>query len=317
MTKNLPNQILPSYDLYRQQLIKKGITFPLDDSTVTEYRSNHTIPAIPEKNGWPWTNLMTKEDYDNGVVWPRISVISPSFNQGMYLEETIRSVLGQNYPNLEYIVIDGGSNDRSPDIIRSYRPWLNYWQSEKDRGQSHAINTGFSLASGDIYCWINSDDYFLRGTLKKIALTFLSSKADFVYGNCYNLHHGKLSPVQVPVIFDRYLKIPGLAQPSVFWKKSIHQPIWEELDCTLDFELWMRMAAGVKRKYVPDFLSVARIHDNSKTHSIDKKQQLQWEKDHKKQWEVHGEVTNWNRLVFENNLIQRFFRMLPWMRKLF
>ena len=90
----------------------------------------------------------------DGSAWPRISIVTPSYNQGQFIEETIRSILLQGYPDLEYIIIDGGSTDQSVEIIRKYEPWLTYWVSEKDRGQSHAINKGFERASGEIRGYI-------------------------------------------------------------------------------------------------------------------------------------------------------------------
>src|SRR5262245_43472888 len=122
------------------------------------------LPPPPSaKTGWPWTEesrrLSNRTTEDRA--WPRISVVTPSFNQGKFIEETIRSILLQGYPNLEYIVIDGGSTDNSLEVIKRYSPWLSYWVSEKDRWQSHAINKGMSHATGDIVAWLNSDDLYL------------------------------------------------------------------------------------------------------------------------------------------------------------
>src|SRR4030066_2441490 len=106
------------------------------------------------------------------ISYPKISVITPSYNQGQFIEETIISVIGQKYPELEYIIIDGGSTDNSTAIIRKYERDLAYWISEKDSGQSEALNKGFKKASGDIVCWINSDDLLLPGSLKIVAEYF-------------------------------------------------------------------------------------------------------------------------------------------------
>ena len=105
----------------------------------------------PGKRGWPWTedSPQLPDTMPDGSPWPKISIVTPSLNQGPFIEETIRSVLLQGYPNLEYIIMDGGSTDESIEIIKKYEPWLAYWESEPDRGQSHAINKGFQRASGD------------------------------------------------------------------------------------------------------------------------------------------------------------------------
>lgn len=113
----------------------------------------------------------------NGKAWPLISIVTPSFNQGQFFEETLRSVLLQGYPNLEYIVIDGGSTDESVALIKKYEPWLTYWVSERDRGQSDAINKGLSRCTGEIFNWINSDDLLVPGALAKIASAFEGADA--------------------------------------------------------------------------------------------------------------------------------------------
>src|SRR5436190_18724174 len=122
-------------------------------------RLSEIPPPPPGKTGWPWNEeTPPPEIMPDDRALPRVSIITPSFNQGRFIEETIRSVLLQGYPNLEYIIIDGGSTDDSLEIIRKYDPWITLWVSEKDRGQSHAINKGLSKATGEILCWLNSDD---------------------------------------------------------------------------------------------------------------------------------------------------------------
>lgn len=117
-----------------------------------------------------------------GKKYPKISIVTPSFNQGQFIEETIRSVLDQDYPNLEYIIIDGGSKDNTVEVIKKYESRLKYWVSEPDFGQSDAINKGFQHCTGEIFNWLNSDDQLIPGSLTKIAESYLSNKAKVICG---------------------------------------------------------------------------------------------------------------------------------------
>src|SRR5881396_2686502 len=132
------------------------------------------LPPVPEgKTGWPWTEETFLEEVEQTSSSPRsISIVTPSYNQAAFLEETIRSVLLQGYPNLEYIVIDGGSTDGSVEIIKRYEKHLSYWQSEPDGGQYDAISQGFARTSGDLMAWLNSDDMLHRNALWSMARLF-------------------------------------------------------------------------------------------------------------------------------------------------
>lgn len=147
------------------------------------------LPSIPGKSNWPWTEETDPGVYTAEIQWPRISIVTPSYNHGLYIEETIRSILLQNYPNLEFIIIDGGSTDNTVEIIKKYEQWLTYWVSEKDRGQTHAINKGLLKCTGEIFNWINSDDLLAKNSLYKLAKVFLENNKPDVICGYTNIFH--------------------------------------------------------------------------------------------------------------------------------
>src|SRR5262249_31521224 len=156
---------------------------PLLQSSNMQCPKMSELPVPPSGNtGWPWTEESRRlpSQRPEGGSWPCLSVITPSFNQSQFIEETIRSVLLQGYPNLEYFIMDGGSADGSVEIIEKYSPWLSYWVSQPDRGQSDATNRGLTLASGDFATWINSDDLLSKNALVEHAL-----RIGFVPGTVY------------------------------------------------------------------------------------------------------------------------------------
>jgi len=207
---------------------------------------------------------------------PKISIITPSYNQGQFLEETILSVLKQDYPNLEYIIIDGGSTDNSVEIIKKYEDRLTYWISEKDRGQTHAINKGFRTASGKILTWLNSDDLLLPGAVSMVADFFERyPETGFVYGDCHVINeNGKLFYVSKVVPFERNLLFYGrclISQPASFFRRNVLDRIGyldESFDFAMDIELWIR-AAQSRIKFDALFypLAAARVHGKAKTTS--------------------------------------------------
>lgn len=203
---------------------------------------------------------------------PRITVVTPSFNQAQYLEQTIRSVLDQDYPNLEYIVVDGGSTDGSADIIRRYADRLAWWVSEKDDGQSHAINKGFTRASGDVYGYINSDDVLYPGALETVGNTYAGG-AKWVLGWVRMIEADGGEWPQLPQTMaepsDWFVRNP-IPQQASFWAAKLWKalgPFQEDLRYTFDYEYWLRLRfkAGLEPTVVHRCMGSYRLHENSKT----------------------------------------------------
>jgi glycosyltransferase involved in cell wall biosynthesis len=305
---------LPDLLSYRADYQSEGVDWPL--KTIS-FQKEGLLSRLPHfagnKTGWPWDEQVDPNIFGRRDEWPRLTIVTPSYNQADFLETTIRSVLLQNYPNLEYIIIDGGSTDGSADIIRKYTPWLSFWESKKDRGQGHAINKGFSLASGRYYAWINSDDHYLPGSFFKVTGQFHKTGAAFIYGYVSNFVKEKAQfdrPTTMAPLLDYFIRIPTLAQPACFWRSTIHQPIWEALHCSLDYELWLRLVKGNKRKIMKQPLAVAVIHEDAKT--SDPKMKDKWEEDHLRICgeSAHGSVNNWDKIMRLHRIRMKIYRWL-------
>ena len=235
---------------------------------------------------WPFapSDYVVPETMPGGKPWPRITIVTPSYNQGAFIEETILSVLRQCYPNLEYIIIDGGSTDETLAIVKEYEHMLAYFVSEQDRGQSHAINKGFAKATGEIIGWLNSDDQLEPGTLAAVAMAFERSGADMVAGICslYRDSHPTrqhlTSCPDGPLPLDDLLDLEGcwlkgrfFYQPEVFLTRDIFRragdKVEESLYFSMDYELWLRLASeGARIKVVGKSLVRYRQHEGQKTH---------------------------------------------------
>ena len=208
---------------------------------------------------------------------PKISIVTPSFNQGAYLEQTIQSVLGQNYPNLEYIIIDGGSTDESVEIIKKYERYLAYWVSEPDKGQSYALNKGLQKCTGDIFNWINSDDYLEPGALNTVAQAFVENPhALQVCGYTRLFEDGSDTTVlkhrcELYQSAEKTIVNQRINQQGSFYDlRAINEigNINNSLLYVMDLELWLRFLScyGQDRIIlIDDLLAHFRLHPNSKT----------------------------------------------------
>jgi glycosyltransferase involved in cell wall biosynthesis len=205
---------------------------------------------------------------------PKISIVTPSYNQGDFLEETINSVLSQGYPNLEYIIIDGGSKDNSINIIKKYEKYLTYWVSEKDNGQADAIRKGFNKSSGEILAWLNSDDLYTENTLNIIGEYYRDNpQVKLLYGDYFVMDFNGSLRLKKKIKFDylmclyAYLMIP---QPSSFFTRDLYYNVGEldvNLDYCMDYDLFLKMGKISEKNimHIPTPFSIFRLHNDSKS----------------------------------------------------
>jgi hypothetical protein len=247
--------------------------------------SLNELPPPPRgKTGWPWTegSIPLLPTMSDGGAWPRISIVTPSFNQARFLEATIRSILLQGYPNLEYFVLDGGSTDGSVDIIRKYESWLARWVSEPDGGQSAAINRGLQLASGVFATWINSDDMLHQHALAAHASRIGFDPAVVYIGDCLyiddrdrplNRHRASVHDfrdlVSIRAVWRAHQQRGHIVQPEVLFPRQLAIDVGG-LDAanhrTMDYELWGKfLLAGVAFQYTEILFAMFRQHSGQKT----------------------------------------------------
>ena len=238
-------------------------------------------PPPADKTGWPWTveTPPVPPARADGSPWPRISIVTPSYNQGQFIEETIRSILLQGYPDLEYIIIDGGSTDQSVDIIKKYEPWLTHWVSEKDRGAPSAINKGLTRSTGSIFAWLNSDDVYREGVLRSSATEFSARPEVDVLSGIVRVvsergqeYYGP-SPLRTLEDFCRvktnWTQRRLIVQPEAFFRGNLFRtagPIREDLQYCYDLLFWISAAdQGAQFASVANHWADFRVHPKQKT----------------------------------------------------
>ena len=208
---------------------------------------------------------------------PKVSIITPSFNQARFLEQTMRSVLEQDYPNIEYIVIDGGSSDGSLEIIKKYSGRLAYWQSQKDKGQTDAINQGFARATGEILAWLNSDDILYPGAVSAaVRQLHTHPEVGMVYSNCQWINaDGKVignfpaAQTDLQKLRRGYVHIP---QQTAFFRADLWRkvaPLDDSFYFAMDYDLWTRLATHAPLLYVPELWAAFRLHEGAKSIAAD------------------------------------------------
>lgn len=252
--------------------------------------TSHDRPAACLAD-WPWkvAGLSDADQTPSMTGWPKITIVTPTLNQGRFLEAAIRSILLQQYPNLEYIILDGGSTDVSIDIIRHYEANLAHWDSTPDNGPAGAINRGFSRASGEILAWLNSDDIYQPGALHAAAVAFRGNPhADLVYGEGWYINESgvRIEPCRfIRRQFNRRYIVnkDPILQPAAFWRRSLWERtgvLDESLHWVFDWEWFIRAHKHGSFHYLPQNLAHYRIQPAALTRTGGLARQLE-----------HGRVT--------------------------
>jgi glycosyltransferase involved in cell wall biosynthesis len=256
-----------------------------------------------------WDESMMKNQY------PKISIVTPSYNQRQFIEDNIQSVLNQKYPNIEHIVIDGASTDGTIDVLKKYDHLK--WISEPDNGQADAINKGLRISTGTIWAYLNTDDYYERNAIWKAVEYFLKyPKIDMVYSNYYILENGiKKRVLAVPFDYGYLLYLKYLIpQQTVFIRKRVLDDVGEfddELFLTMDLEMWIRIGQKNAIRYVNDFFATFRIHDDAKSSNLEWRRTI-YPKELQKIYEKYRKAENLPTSIIRNYyaLKKKFMRLI-------
>lgn len=213
----------------------------------------------------------------NPATYPKISIVTPSLNQGQFIEETIQSVLLQNYPNLEFLIMDGGSSDNTLEVLKRYSAQVK-WISEKDNGQANAINKGLRMSSGDIVTYLNADDLLLPGSLFRVVQLFAKyPKTLWLTGQCRNIDMNNQEIRRLITLYKNlWLRFHNrfsllitdyISQPATFWRAEVLEQsgyLDESLHYAMDYEFWLRLYSKYPPAFIPEYLAAFRIHPQSK-----------------------------------------------------
>jgi glycosyltransferase involved in cell wall biosynthesis len=234
------------------------------------------FPFVNDKiHGFPWTEGTPPQYFSEKL--PKITIITPSFNQGQFIEETIRSVLLQGYPNLEYIIIDGGSTDNTVEIIRKYETWITYWVSERDAGQSEAINKGAIKSTGELINWLNSDDLLAEGTLWNLAYQYINNPSHEVFiGHIAHFETDivtkkGITNIQIFKQIENTIIFGGFVQPAMFYKNDVWRKLGgvrTEFFFCMDLDLWCRYLTQFGQAHIcktDSLYAYFRHHEFAKT----------------------------------------------------
>ena len=238
-------------------------------------RLSELPPPPTGKAGWPWTQESERVTSvrSDGKKWPRMTVVTPSFNQGKYIEETIRSVLLQGYPDIEFFILDGGSADETLSVIKKYERFLSGWRSERDDGQAASVQEGFKRSSGDLVAWQNSDDFYGKDSFSKIAEVYhRQADSTIIHGQVYKIteEEQKIEKWPVQAFSKENYHLSSFAnQQAMFFKKEILEeghypdPSYQHI---LDYEfIWRLVLAGYRSVFVPEATGYFHVHAECKT----------------------------------------------------